>query len=77
MRKFAGAMEQFHSGYIGLRSVSILTMAFALLAATAYAKQGAVRALYTVPNMAFVEQPSGETVIRPKSIMPATPIPVM
>src|SRR5438477_5094680 len=63
MRKFAGAMEQFHSGYIGLRSVSILTMAFALLAATAYAKQGAVRALYTVPNMAFVEQPSGETII--------------
>ena len=38
-------------------------MAFALLAATACAKQGAVRTLYTAPNTAFVEQPSGETVI--------------
>jgi parallel beta-helix repeat protein len=34
-----------------------------LPAATAFSGQGAVRALYTVPNTTFIEQPSGETVV--------------
>src|SRR5262249_57913436 len=33
------------------------------LAAPVFAKQGAVRALYTVPNTTFIEQPTGETVV--------------
>src|SRR5262249_13966538 len=33
------------------------------LAAPVFAQQGAVRALYTVPNTTFIEQPTGETVV--------------
>src|SRR5215813_2502195 len=30
---------------------------------TAFAQQGAVRMLYTVPNTTFIEQPAGESVV--------------
>src|SRR5579859_5799497 len=53
-------MEQYRTV---LRSILILAGALTLLAATAFAKQGAVRALYTVPNTTFIEQPIGETVV--------------
>ena len=45
------------------KSIFISIIALALLASAAYAKQGAVRALYTVPNMTFIEQPTGENVV--------------
>src|SRR5579859_1937552 len=45
------------------KSIFISIIALAFLASAAYAKQGAVRALYTVPNTTFIEQPAGENVV--------------
>jgi parallel beta-helix repeat protein len=42
---------------LGLAAVLLLS------ASTSFAKQGAVRALYTVPSTAFIEEPSGESVV--------------
>src|ERR1051326_1843017 len=42
----------------------ILAVSMMMLAASmAFAKQGAVRTLYTVPNTTFIEQPTGESVV--------------
>src|SRR5438046_1853382 len=41
----------------------ILAVAVTFWAGAAFAKQGVVRNLYTVPNMTFVEQVTGESVI--------------
>ena len=46
-----------------LRSVVILAILLTLPAVAVFAKQGAVRALYTVPNTTFIEQPTGESVV--------------
>ena len=46
-----------------LRRAFILGVLINLVTATLFAKQGAGRALYTVPNTTFVEQPTGETVV--------------
>src|SRR5215469_11493468 len=46
-----------------LRKILTLTVALFLSAATVLARQGAVRALYTVPNTTFVEQPGGDSVV--------------
>jgi hypothetical protein len=41
----------------------MLTVLLFISAATVFAKQGAVRALYTVPNTTFIEQPTGDSVV--------------
>src|SRR5215472_9697299 len=46
-----------------LRNTLILAVSLIVSATTVLAKQGAVRTLYTTPNTAFVEQPSGESVV--------------
>src|SRR5712692_2699425 len=46
-----------------LRSAFILALSLTIAAATGFAKQGAVRTLYTVPNMTLIEQPTGESVV--------------
>src|SRR5215472_2025962 len=46
-----------------LRNTLILAVSLIVSATTVLAKQGAVRTLYTTPNTAFIEQPSGESVV--------------
>jgi parallel beta-helix repeat protein len=62
--RFSQSLPQRIAGrYRVLKGALLLALAVTVGAAAAFAKQGVVRTLYTVPNTTFIEQPTGESVV--------------